>query len=101
LIGNRKYLEALFNESIHIGKPYHRTKGTIWVTIRNASTATMNLERAGTQGPEKLTLPANTTTVLKTGVDQNAKQAKLSYVVRNFLIAPDKSLPIDLTIDLQ
>ena len=100
LIGNRKYLEALFNESIHIGKPHHRTKGTIWVTIENASTATINLERAGTQGPEKLTLPANATTVLRTGIDQNAKQAKLSYVVRNFLIAPDKGLPVDLTIDL-
>ncbi len=71
------------------------------MTIRNVSTATMDLERAGSQGPEKLTLPANATTVLRTSVDQDAKQAKRSYVVRNFLIAPDKGLPVDLTIDLQ
>lgn len=101
LIGREKYLQALFNESIKISKPYHRTKGTLWVTIRNASAATMDLERAGSQGPEKLTLPANTTTVLRTSVEQDAKQAKCSYVVRNLLVAPDKGLPVDLTIDLQ
>jgi predicted metal-dependent phosphoesterase TrpH len=101
LIGNKKYLEAIFNESIHIGKPHHRTKQTIWVTVRNASIMTIDLERAGTQGPEKLTLPANTTTVLRMGVDPNAKQVKLSYIVCNFLIAPDKGLPVDLTINLQ
>lgn len=101
LIGKRQYLKAIFNESVQVGKPHHRAKNTIWLTIRNASAASIALERVGTQGPEKLTLPANVTTIVRTGVDQNAKQAKWSYVVRNFLVAPDKGLPVDLTIDLQ
>jgi 3',5'-nucleoside bisphosphate phosphatase len=100
LIGKRKYLDAIFKKSVQLGRPHHRTKGTIWVTIRNASIIPMDLERVGTQGPEKLTLPANATTVWRSKVDQDAKPAKWSYVVRNFLIAPGKGLPVDLTIDL-
>jgi predicted metal-dependent phosphoesterase TrpH len=101
LIGKRQYLEALFNESIHVGKSHHRTKGSIWLTIKNVSIIPVDLERVGTQGPEKLTLPENATTVLEAGVDESAKQVKWSYVVSNFLIAPDKGLPVDLTIDVQ
>jgi hypothetical protein len=59
------------------------------------------MERAGTQGPEKLTLPANATTLLRSSIAEGAEQLNLSYVVRNFLIAPEKGLPVDLTIDLR
>jgi hypothetical protein len=101
LIGKSKYLEALFKESVRIGKPHHRTKDAVWVTVTNASAVDIEMERVGTQGPEKLVLPANSTTLLKAGHGEGAEEVKLSYVVRNFLIAPDKGLPVDLTIDLR
>ncbi len=101
LIGSSKYLEAIFKESVAINKPHHKTKNTVWVTIRNDSAVDIEMERAGTQGPEKLTLPANATTLLRSGIPEGAEQLKLSYVVRNFLIAPEKGLPVDLTIDLR
>jgi len=101
LIGKSEYLQAIFRESVEIGKPHHRTKSAIWVTIRNDSAIDIDMERAGTQGPEKLTLPANATTLLRSSIEEGAEQLKLSYVVRNFLIAPEKGLPIEFTIDLR
>ena len=78
---------------------------TIWVEIKNNSDIDIVLEKAGTQGPDKLTLAANATTILKTGIDTKADEApeqiELSYVARNFLIAPDKGLPVTLTIRLK
>jgi len=105
LIGRKKYLDAIFKESVEIGKPYNKYKETIWVEIKNNSDIDIVLERAGTQGPDKLTLAANATTILMTGIDTKADEApeqiELSYVARNFLIAPDKGLPVTLTIRLK
>jgi hypothetical protein len=74
LIGRRKYLRALFEESVEIGKPYRSYRGTIWVEINNQSDIGMDMERIGDQGHDTLMLPANTTTLLKTKVDENATE---------------------------
>jgi hypothetical protein len=105
LIGGKKYLDAIFKESVEVGKPHNKYKDTIWVEIKNNSHIDIDLERAGTLGPEKLTLAANATTILKTetGAKENEApaQIELAYVARNFLIAPDKGLPMTLTIGLK
>jgi len=101
LIGREQYLAAIFDEAVKIHKPYLKRAGTIWVKITNSADIDMDLERTGTQGPEELKLPANTTTVLRTKIEETASQAKLSYSVKNFLIAPEKGLPVDLLIDLK
>ena len=59
------------------------------------------MERAGDRGPQSMTLPANSTTILRTNVNRQAAEAKLLYVVKNFLIGPDKSLSVNLAIDLR
>jgi hypothetical protein len=101
LIGRKKYLRALFNQSIEIGRPYRSYRGTIWIEMRNHSDIELDMERVGEQGPGTLLLPANTTTLLKTKVGEAAEEVELSYVVRNFRIAPDKGLLINLKIDLK
>ena len=105
LIGRKKFLNAIFKESVEIGKPYNKYRDSIWVEIRNNSDIAIDLERAGTLGPSQLTLAANATTILKTGIgakaDEAPAQIELSYTTRNFLIAPDKGLPVTLTIRLK
>ena len=101
LIGKSEYLEAIFRESVEIGKPHQRTRNGIWITIRNDSAIDIDMERTGTEGPATLMLPANATTLLKTGNPGGTDQLKLSYAVRNFLIAPEEGLPVDLTINLR
>jgi len=101
LIGSSKYLEAIFKASVQVGQPHHRYKDTIWLEIKNRSDIDIEMEKVGKQGLQKLILPANGTTILKTDVEHEATQAQLSYIVKNFQIAPDKSLPVNLTIPLQ
>lgn len=105
LIGRKKFLNAIFKESVVIGKPYNKYRQTIWVEIKNNSDIDIDLERAGSQGPRQLTLAANATTILRTGIgakaDEAPAQIELSYTARNFLIAPDKGLPVKLAIRLK
>ena len=105
LIVRKKFLNAIFKESVEIGKPYIKYRDTIWVEIKNNSDIAIDLQRTGTQGPRQLTLAANATTILKTGIgakaDEAPAQIELSYIARNFLIAPDKGLPVTLTIRLK
>ncbi len=105
LIGKKRFLNAIFKESVEIGKPYNKYKNTIWVEIKNDSDIDIDLERTGTLGPRQLTLPANATTILKTSIGSEAEATpaliELSYTARNFLIAPGKGLPVTLKIRLK
>jgi hypothetical protein len=105
LIGKKKYLDEIFKESVGIDKPYNKYRDTIWVEIKNSSDIDIDLQRAGTLGPGQLTLAANATTILRTGTGAEAEeipaQIELTYTARNFLIAPDKGLPVKLTIQLK
>jgi len=101
LIGRRTFLRAIFKESVEIGKPHNSYRGTISVEIKNRSDIDIEMERTGKQGPRAVTLAANATTIFKTRVGKTAEVVELSYVVRNFRIAPDKGLPVSLTIDLK
>ncbi len=101
LIGREEYLKAIFAESVKVQKPHLKRTGTIWVKITNITDIDIDMERTGSQGPAELKLPANTTTVLRTTVEQTVNQAKFSYRIKNFLIAPEKGLPVELLINLQ
>ncbi|MHC4556340.1 MAG: Sb-PDE family phosphodiesterase [Planctomycetota bacterium] len=101
LIGRRKYLNAIFKMAVQIDKPYHRQDNTIWFEITNNSDIDVQMQRAGQHGPKQLTLPANATTIVKTKINSEMEQTKLSYQATNFLIAPGKGLPINLIIPLE
>ncbi len=101
LIGRRKYLRAIFKQSVEINKSFHSYRGTISVEVRNHSDIDMDMERVGKLGPNTLMLPANSTTLVRVKVDKEAEEVELSYVVRNFRITPDKGLLVSLTIDLK
>jgi hypothetical protein len=100
LIGRQKYLDAIFKAAVQIDTPHHRQNDTIWFEITNNSDINVQMQRAGQHGPEKLTLPANATTIVKTKINGESAQAKLTYQATNFLIAPSKGLPVDLIIPL-
>jgi hypothetical protein len=101
LIGREKYLDAIFKASVKVSNPYYRQKDAIWCEIKNNSCMDIQIEKAGTGRAEKLVLPANSTTLLRTGAKDKTGEVKLSYVVKNFLIAPDKGLPVELIVYLQ
>lgn len=99
LIGREEFLDAIFRASVHVAKPHHRQEENLWVEIRNSSDVDIEMERIGTQGPSRIVLAANATTMLKAKVDNEAGQLKLSYIARNLLIDRDKGLAVAVTIE--
>jgi hypothetical protein len=101
LIGRTKYLDAIFKAAVQITNPHHRQGNTVWFEVINDSDIDIELEKVGANQTDQQLLPANTNIVMKTKIDNKAEQAKLSYIAKNFLVAPDKGLPVNITVSLK
>ncbi|MBN1804013.1 MAG: hypothetical protein JW837_02060 [Sedimentisphaerales bacterium] len=53
------------------------------------------------KGETKIELPANAVTIVKMKADEKAENLELRYKITNFLIAPDKGLPVNLDVSLK
>jgi hypothetical protein len=100
LIGKPNYLNAIFRNSVKIDKPYLRKGNTVWFEITNNSDIDIQVQDLG-QGGQKMELPSNAITIVRTKVDAKAEQLELKYKITNFLIAPEKGLPVNLDIALK
>jgi hypothetical protein len=101
LFGKPEYLHAIFRKAVQIDKPYRTQGDTIWFEVTNNSDIDIQVQGLEQGGPGELTLSANAITIVKTKADSKAEQAKLKCQVTNFLVAPDKALPVELIIPLQ
>jgi hypothetical protein len=101
LIAPQKYLDAIFKASVRIAKPHFREGQNVWSCIKNNSDIKIEMERVGTQGPSRLLLEPNSTRILEVEVADGSRQPKLSYIAKNFLIAPDQGLEVELSIPLK
>jgi len=101
LIGRPNYLRAIFMTAVQIHKPHHRQDDTIWFEVTNNSDIDIEIQGLEEGGQGKLTLPANAITMVKTKADSKAEQTELKCLVTNFLIAPDKGLPVNVIVSLQ
>ncbi len=86
--------------AVQIHKPHHRKDDTIWFEVTNNSDIDIETQGLEEEGQEKLTLPANTITMIKKKVDSKAEKAELKCQITNFLIAPDKGLPVNVVVSL-
>ena len=100
LIGKPNFLNAIFRESVKIDKPYLKKGDTIWFEITNGSDLDIQVQDLG-QGGGKMELPANAITIVKMKADKKAEKLELRYKITNFLIAPDKGLPVNLNVSLK
>jgi hypothetical protein len=98
MIGRPEWLEALLEESVEIAPPHYRGKDYVLVKVSNKSDIEIQLERTGSVGPGTLTLPAQSTSMVKIGTGSPESPIDLSYEVTNFLIAPGEGLPISVTV---
>ena len=101
LIGGKKYLDAMFRAVVQVVKPSRRGDKTVWFAITNNGELDIRMRRSGSVGPATLILPAKTTKTVEAKVSREEKAAKLSHIVENLLIGPEKGLPIDLTVPLE
>ena len=100
LIGRKNYLDAMFRASVSVHLTNQISADTVRLSILNNAAVNIELERTGTQGPEKLTLPAQAAAFINIKIDQNQKHINLPYTALNFLFAPDEPLPVNLITPL-
>jgi hypothetical protein len=101
LIGRKEYLEPLFQRCVEVVPPRvwpGKTQRNAWIELRNVCQADIQLERPGEWRPEKLVLPARSTTLVRVPITPGAKRVELKYTAKNFLIAPDTPLEVTLVI---
>lgn len=98
LIGREAQLAPLFAASVEFAPIHTRKAKTAWLKVRNNSPMDLQLLRTGKVGPINLTLPAGSTTLLSLYVPKKQKEISLDYTVENFLIAPEKGLPVSIAI---
>ena len=97
LIGRREYLEPLFNQCITVSTS-QISEGAFIVKIGNAALIDMVLKREGGAGPQQITVPARSSASVFIKTDPDTPTPVLLYQVSNFLIAPDKGLPVKLPL---
>jgi predicted metal-dependent phosphoesterase TrpH len=110
LIGEEKYLRAIFNESVEIINPDVTIKGEEKVNIEIRNKSEVDFELAACEEVGEVSVPANVklygekTVLLKlSGKSENLsgrKKLRIPYKVKNLLIAPEEGLRTELVINV-
>lgn len=111
IIGDARFLEAIFKEavSLKVSSVSVKGQGGAAVQIHNASDIDFQLVSGKSDGslrvPEELKLSAGKTVVMGvTGISatmSGRKSVPVSYEVKNLLIGPGKGLPVTLALDVE
>lgn len=97
VIGRKEFLQPLFQSCITVHPPHFRKKNTVYMIVENTALVDMELVRISGKGPSNLTIPARSKVLAKVTAEPGSV-TRLSYEIRNFLIAPEKYLTVDWQI---
>ena len=101
LIGRTEHLKPLFDRCVTVSKPHYvNGNNTAFFEVANNALIDLQLKRIGESGPATIALPARSTTIARVNLSDDHKAVPLSYSVSNFLIAPEKGLPVEFTISV-
>ena len=99
LIGRAEYLRPLFDGCVTASKPHYvNGNNTVFFEVANNALIDIELKRTGGTGPTAVTLPARSKIIAKVKLSDEDRTAALSYTVTNFLIAPEKGLPVEFNL---
>ncbi len=98
LIARREILEPFFYRCLVVEPPHVRGRDVVWAIFRNQSYVDIVLERTGPVGPASIVVPAQGAVVVRIGTPQPKAALELVYKVVNFIIEPNVSLPVTLTL---
>lgn len=97
LFGKKEFLDAIFKASVKISPPHFKKKNTVFCEIENLSSLKIELKRSGSLGPSSITLEPKSTTALTIRSKKLPENIKMAYIAENFIVAPEQSLPVELT----
>jgi hypothetical protein len=103
VVGRRQYVEALFEAAVRVGDfQYEEGRNkAVRFTLRNNSDLPVELKRVGELGPRTVSLPPNGAARVRAGVDSLDKPVELTYNATNFVVGPEKSLPVTFVVPAQ
>ena len=91
-------MTAFFDACVTVHPPHFVRDDKHWVNLDNGSEVDIELERTGTRGPGRISLPAMTTTLIRLDGPRAELAAGLGYRVTNFLVGPERPLEVKLVI---
>ncbi|MCU0913869.1 MAG: Sb-PDE family phosphodiesterase [Planctomycetes bacterium] len=97
VLGRQEYLEALCKAAIR-STDVRREAKVVRFTLRNDSDLPLELKQAGKLGPRELNLPPQTSVRVSINTSAGGKPVQLSYTASNFLIGPEKGLPVRFVV---
>jgi hypothetical protein len=100
VIARKEYAEALFQAAVRVTNVEREGEKVVRFTVRNDSDLPIELRATGKLGPREQSLPAHTSVRMRIGGGNPETQIELSYTATNFLIAPEKGLPVRLRVGL-
>jgi len=110
IIGDEKYLRAIFEKSVQIPDTEItiKGKGKVFVPIRNSSEVDFDLVANGSaehiQTPDKITLYGDRTVLLAIGGKEKTRSGtekiRIPYKVKNLLVGPDENLHVELIVNV-
>jgi len=100
IIARKEYADALFQAAVRVTSAEREGAKVVRFTVRNDSDLPIELERTGKLGPREQSLPANTSVRIRINANDVDQQIELPYTAANFLIAPEKGLPVKLRVGL-
>jgi hypothetical protein len=98
IIARKEYAEALFQAAVRVTEVERDGNKAVRFTVRNDSDLPIELGRTGKLGPQELSLAANTSTRLRVAAAGEKNPLELPYTANNFLIAPEKGMPVNLVV---
>ncbi len=101
LIAKEDYLDAMFDASVEVIDIDKQDNGKLVLEIANNCDLNIELRRTDNIGPKEMVLPAMEKTKIELRVGEDAENIELSYVANNMLIAPEKGLPVKLTVAIK
>lgn len=97
LIGREELLAPFLEACVEIGEPHHRAGNHVFIAVCNRAPMNLRLERVEGPGPASLTLPAQTTTLVRIPAGEGAT-VEGTYRVTNFLVAPGEGLVVPVSV---
>ncbi len=96
LIGRREYLEPLFQQAVTIPVAPVRQGKRVWLQLKNSCACDVQLQRAGGNGPASITVPAESTVLVRVTTAANDTPLDLRYTATNLLVEPETGLSVTL-----
>jgi len=98
LIGRNAVLKPLLAACVDVTAPVWISKDTVGFDVANKALIDLEIERTGSYGPRKLTIPARSRYYLKMKINPKSDSTEIGFRVNNFLVAPGQGLEATLEI---